>query len=72
MSSDSYIKLKFGSRVRYFRRLRDLTQEQLAEQCDCSTEYISRIERGLVSPSFETIEKICKSLQIVPKELFDF
>lgn len=72
MLSSISLKTKFGRRLRLLRRSKDLTQFQLAEKVGCSTEYISRLERGLVSPSFETIEKICFSLNIDPKMLFDF
>ena len=72
MSNESSLKFKFGRRLRSYRRLRDLTQDQFAEQIGCSTEYISRIERGLVSPSFDLIEKMCCALNIEPKALFDF
>jgi transcriptional regulator with XRE-family HTH domain len=72
MSNDLSLKNKFGRRLRFLRRTRELTQSQLSEQIGCSTEYISRMERGLVSPSFDLIEKTCQALKIEPKLLFDF
>jgi transcriptional regulator with XRE-family HTH domain len=72
MSNNLSLKYRFGRKLRSLRRLNELTQFQLAEQVGCSTEYISRIERGLVSPSFDLIEKICLALRIEPKLLFDF
>ncbi|WP_416208852.1 helix-turn-helix domain-containing protein [Chloroflexus sp.] len=62
----------FGRRVRSLRRLRDLTQEDLADRTGLSAEYISRIERGLASPSFESIASIAKVLSVEPYSLFDF
>jgi transcriptional regulator with XRE-family HTH domain len=65
-------KEKFGKKLRFFRRQKDLTQEQLAEAIGVSVEFISNIERGINAPSFETLEKLCEALQLLPKELFDF
>jgi transcriptional regulator with XRE-family HTH domain len=62
----------FGRRVRVLRKLRGLTQGVLAEESGLSVEYISRIERGLTSPSFDTIGALCKTLRVEPYQLFDF
>lgn len=62
----------FGKRVRSLRRLRDLTQEALADSTGLSAEYISRIERGLTSPSFDSIATLAMGLSVEPQSLFDF
>lgn len=62
----------FGRRVRSLRKVRDLTQEELAEHTNLSVEYISRIERGLASPSFDSIAALADSLRVEPLQLFDF
>lgn len=72
MSNSFSLKFKFGRKLRYLRRRNELTQNQLAELTGCSTEYISRMERGLVSPSFEIIEKLCIALNSEPITLFDY
>ncbi len=66
------LKASFGKRIRSLRRVRDLTQEQLAEEVGCSTEYISRIERGLVSPSFEILSALANALHVEVGALFNF
>ena len=66
------LKASFGKRIRSLRRVRDLTQEQLAEEVGCSTEYISRIERGLVSPSFEIPSALPNALHVEAGALFNF
>jgi transcriptional regulator with XRE-family HTH domain len=66
------LKQLFGQRIRWLRKSKNITQEQLAENTGCSTEYISRIERGIVSPSFEILSRLSKSLDVQPKALFDF
>ncbi len=42
----------FGRRVRSLRKLRDQTQEELAEATQLSAEYISRVERGLAANTY--------------------
>jgi len=51
---------------------RALTQERFAELTGISVDFLSVIERGLGSPSFENIELIADRLGIEAKELFDF
>ena len=66
------LKSQFGRRIRSLRKLRDLTQEQLAEMAEMSPEYIGKIERGQSSPSFESIAYLAKALDVSPRILFDF
>lgn len=66
------LKASFGKRIRSLRRVRDLTQEELAESVGCSTEYVSRIERGLVSPSFEILSALATAFKVDVSALFDF
>ena len=49
-----------------------MTQSELAQAAGIGNEYISKIERGLGSPSLETLVKIAEALQVEPKVLFDF
>jgi transcriptional regulator with XRE-family HTH domain len=66
------LKRRFGRRVRSLRNLRDLTQEQLAEAASLSPEYVSKIERGRTSPSFDSIAHLSSALRVAPGDLFDF
>ena len=66
------LKEKFGKRLRFIRRQRDLTQEQLAEHVGLSVEFISNIERGINSPSFNSLEKLEKALNMPISEMFRF
>ena len=45
------IKKKFGEKVKMYRNLAKLTQEQLAEKCGCSPQTISGTETGYSFPS---------------------
>lgn len=62
----------FGVRLRELRESKGLTQQDLAGLIHLSTEYISRIERGVASPSFETLAKLSTALLVSPDALFDF
>ena len=54
----------FGANLRHYRKAKALTQAQLAEKVDLSTEMISKIERGNAAPSFATIEKLSQVLDV--------
>ena len=66
----SDLKIRFGRRLRKLRRNMDLTQEQLAERCGVSADFISQVERGINTPSFATIQKLAEILEVDPSELF--
>ena len=61
-----------GARIKELRKRRGFTQDQLSEQVDLATRYISMIEVGRSSPSLETIENIARVLGVELKVLFDF
>lgn len=56
--------------IKYYRYLNNYSQEKLAELCDLSSRYITDVERGLHCPTIPKLEKIAKSLNIEPYELF--
>lgn len=66
------LKKKFGKKIKYYRELNGLTQEQLAELIDINCRSLSFIERGVNFVKADTIEKICAALNVSPKQLFDF
>ena len=59
-----------GSRIRYFRHLRKLSQEQLALQAGINPAFLGHLERGLKSPTITTLEKLIRALDISFEELF--
>lgn len=65
------IKAIFGQRVRYYRKNKKLSQEQLAELCNLHPTYIGQLERGEKNASLETIMRICEGLEISPEVLFE-
>lgn len=64
--------LLLGKRVKYLRRLKDLTQAQLAERVDLSVNYISQIETGVASPTLKTLLTLANALDVDLKDLFDY
>ena len=63
---------QFGLNVVYYRKKKKLTQMQLAELAEVDRSHISAIELGNVGVSFDVIWRLCRALEIKPKELFDF
>lgn len=68
---NNYKKL-LGSKIKEKRKSKNLTQEQLAELVEIGTPNISYIENGKFYPTVETLEKICKALEVKPFELYMF
>ncbi len=66
------LQKKLGQRIASLRKVRKLTQEQLAEAIGCSVEFISLIERGVNAPSVSGLEKFAKILKVEVRELFTF
>ncbi len=55
---------QLGKNIKKFREKANKTQEELAEQAGIHVSYISRIERGVVNPSYDVLEGIAKALKI--------
>ncbi|MBQ9963950.1 MAG: helix-turn-helix transcriptional regulator [Clostridia bacterium] len=59
-----------GLSVSYFRKLRGLTQQQVADRMDVSYETISRIENANTGISLDMLFELSKAIQTPPSELF--
>lgn len=51
--------MDFGQAIRALRLKQRMTQGQLAEKCDMSTNAICNIELGRVNPPKNTVERLC-------------
>lgn len=60
----------FGNNVKYFRFRKKFTQEKLAELTDTSVTYISQLELGHHTPSFDKLESLAKALDVEPFEFY--
>ena len=62
-----------GYRIAYYRKIKNMTQEQLAERVGTTTSYIGTLESRMVKPiSLRTLFKIAKALEIQPYQLLIF
>lgn len=71
MSSDIQALKSLGKNIKSRRKLRGLTQENLAELCDFDPTYISLLECGKRNPAFLTVVKIARHLKCPVSELTD-
>jgi transcriptional regulator with XRE-family HTH domain len=61
-----------GLNIGYYRRVRHLTQVELAEAVGISSNYLSQVERGYKSISLVKLLKIAEVLGVDEKNFFDF
>lgn len=62
--------MNIGYKITEYRNMRDLTITALAEKIGTTRSYISDIEHGKRTPSFEMITKIADALNITTNDLF--
>lgn len=70
MGDGDNLKVIVGKNVREARKQLNYTQSKLAEKIDIQNVEMSRIEKGLVFPKYETFEKLIIALKIRPYQLF--
>lgn len=56
--------------IKYYRKMKNMTQDELAEAADLSTSYISQIETGKKDVGRDGIMRIAQALDISPSMLF--
>lgn len=61
-----------GLKIKEIRNSLNLSQEDFAEKVGLHRTYIGQVERAEKNITLKNINKICYSLKIDPKELFDF
>ena len=60
-----------GENVRRYRKLRHLTQEQLALEAEMERSYVSDLERGPRNPSVRALGRLAAALRVEPCELLE-
>ena len=65
--------IKIGLKIAYYRKLRGITQEELAEMCELSAGYISQLEgpNCYFCPSLKTLFNISEVLNVPLSKLVD-
>lgn len=61
---------EIGTNIRKARKKRGITQEELANVADISTQHLCRIENGVRTPSLETVHRIAYALGTTADVLF--
>ena len=64
------VKKIFGENLKYYRKQKNLTQEEFAELVDIGVIHVGNLERGEKFISAELLEKISKKLEVSPSSLF--
>lgn len=72
MSRNSNMPANFGKKLAYIRKMRNLSQMQLAEMINSSFNYISHIECGRANTTMNMIILLADALDVDAKELFEF
>lgn len=69
---DNYIKV--GLKIAYYRKWKNLTQEELAEKAEIGAGFLGQIEAPnlYTSFSFDTLFRIAKALDIPPYKILKF
>lgn len=63
-----HISEKFGIRIREYRQMRGLSQEQLALKANINVSFLGQIERGGKKPTIDTIDKLLAALDVSYKD----
>lgn len=64
------LEKRFGTNVRYWRKKRGLSQEELADRAQLHPTYVSGIETGYRNPTVKIIGRIAIALDVEPAALF--
>ncbi len=71
ISEESFI-INLGVHIRKLREKQNLSQQDLANDCNIPKSQIARIERAKINTTVRPLIKIANALEIEPKELLNF
>ena len=61
--------MKLGQRLRLIRKENQLTLKKLSQLSELSVPYLSDMERGVVNPSVDTLQKVATAYNISVKDM---
>jgi transcriptional regulator with XRE-family HTH domain len=61
---------RIGSKISYYRGIKEITQAELAKEAKLHYSYIAHLERGRKVASVKSLEKIASALEVPLYELF--
>ena len=62
----------FAKRLKQVRKMKNISQEELALKAELSLSQIARIETARINPTLSTVFRITRTLDIELSELFNF
>ena len=68
----AYEAFLIGKQIRYYRRIKEMSQRQLANKVGVTVGWIGRLERGKHMPNIRLLFKISGALQVKVKDLIPF
>lgn len=72
MERNYNLEKRFGAKLAYIRKTKNLSQMKLAELVDMNFNYIGQIERGEANVTIKTMRVLADALNTELKDLFDF
>lgn len=63
---------KVAKKLKEIRLSRGMTQAEVAEKAQMSTNYYAKIERSVVRPSADMYERVAKALKATASDIFPF
>ena len=64
------LRAAFGARLRQLRKVRALSQEELAHRAALHWTYVSDLERARQTPTLDVINRIARGLDVTLAEFF--
>jgi transcriptional regulator with XRE-family HTH domain len=71
ISEETFIA-NLGIHIRQLREKKGMSQQDLADDCGITQNQVGRIERAEINTTIKTLVRIANTLDVEPKELFDF
>jgi transcriptional regulator with XRE-family HTH domain len=65
-------RIAFGRHIKILRTDANLTQKDLGNLIGCDQRFISKLEKGIKTPSFSLSIKLAQALKIELSELYEF
>jgi len=69
---DETLQKKVGLRIQELRKLKNVSQQELAAKCNFEKSNLSRLESGRVNSTLATLNKVAQELEVNIVELFEF
>ncbi len=64
------ITLAVAARIKYYRQMRSISQEEVALRANITPAYFGQVERGLKCPTVDTLYRIAMALEVSPAQFF--